>query len=186
MNKKTIDVLKNKLTNLSQALAAKQSSEKEIFIYDDTNLEKVFKDYDEIKTNIKSILEDTSFLTDRHKISAFFLSAILKNNPIKVKENLTDIDKQELEFVINTNLGLLFANFIIKTFYKQKYSKELKFIMPESSCPKPYLDQLIGLIKIFKDRIELGAENINVLLLAISHILFLLEKYSEKRMNNDK
>lgn len=66
MNKKTIDVLKNKLTNL----AAKQSSEKEIFIYDDTNLEKVFKDYDEIKTNIKSILEDTSFLTDRHKISA--------------------------------------------------------------------------------------------------------------------
>jgi len=181
MNASTLETLKNKLVNISQALASKQSSDSEVFVYNDSNLDKVFEDYENIKSEIKHILENTEFLIDRHKISAFFMSAILKNKPIVVKSNQTDIANDDLEFVINTNLAILFANFIIRTFYKEINKKDLKISMPNSSSSKAYIDQLTGLIKIYKDRLEAGGENINILLLSISHIFFLLEKYSETK-----
>jgi len=178
MNATTLKILKNKLINTSQSLASKQSIDDEVFVYNDSNLDKVFEEYENIKTEIKNILENTDFLIDRHKISAFFMSAILKNKPIIVKTNQTDISNDDLEFVINTNLAILFANFIIRTFYKEINQIELKISMPDSSS-KAYIDQLTGLIKIYKDRLDTGGENINILLLSISHIFFLLEKYSE-------
>ena len=180
MTVKTLNLLKNKLINISQALASKQSSENEIFVYNDANLDKVFYDYENIKNNIKQILENNEFLIDRHKISSFFVSAILKNKPIILKINKTDIDNDDLEFIINTNLAILFANFIIKSFYKEINNKDLIISMPDSSS-KAYIDQLIGLIKIYKDRLDIGGKNINILLLSISHIFFLLEKYSEEK-----
>jgi len=181
MTIKTLNLLKNKLINISQALASKQSSENEIFVYNDANLDKVFYDYENIKNDIKQILENNEFLIDRHKISSFFVSAILKNKPIVLKINKTDIKNDDLEFIINTNLAILFANFIIKSFYKEINNKDLIISMPNSSSSKVYIDQLIGLIKIYKDRLNIGGENINILLLSISHIFFLLEKYSEEK-----
>ena len=71
MTIKTLNLLKNKLINIAQALASKQSSETEIFVYNDTNLDKVFDDYENIKNDIKQILENNEFLIDRHKISSF-------------------------------------------------------------------------------------------------------------------
>lgn len=180
MTESTLKTLKNKLINISQALATKQSSEAEVFVYNDSNLDKVFEDYENIKIEIKNILENTDFLVDRHKISEFFLSAILKNKPILVKINQTDISDDDLEFVINTNLLILFANFIIKTFYKEINKTDLKIAMPNSASSKPYIDQLIGLIKIYKERLESGEESTTILL-SISHIFFLLEQYSEEK-----
>ncbi|MGJ0363459.1 hypothetical protein NG776_03400 [Aliarcobacter cryaerophilus] len=181
MNATTLKTLKNKLISTSQALASQQSSDHEVFVYNDSNLDKVFEDYENIKIEIKNILENIDFLIDRHKISAFFMSAILKNKPIIIKTNQTDISDDDLEFVINTNLAILFANFIIRTFYKEINKKDLKVSMPDSSSSKAYIDQLTGLIKIYKERLEAGGENINILLLSISHIFFLLEKYSEAK-----
>lgn len=186
MTVKTLNLLKNKLINIAQSLASKQSSENEVFVYNDTNLDKVFEDYENIKNDIKQILENNDFLIDRHKISSFFISAILKNNPIVVKINKTDIEDDNLEFVINTNLAILFANFIIKSFYKEINNKDLIISIPDSSSSKAYIDQLIGLIKIYKDRLDIGGENINILLLSVSHIFFLLEKYSEEKQKVKK
>jgi len=180
MNIDTLKSLKTKLINISQALASKQSNEDEVFVYNDTNLDKVFENYENIRNEIKQILENEDFLIDRHKIAAFFISSILKNKPIIVKINNTDIDNNDIEFIININLAILFSNFIIRKFYKEINKKDLKIVMPISSSQKPYIDQLIGLIKIYKDKLDIGSDNIKILLLSISHILFLIEKYSEK------
>ena len=85
---------------------------------------------------------------------------------------------EQEEFVLNTNLALSFANEIIKRFRKtENKSEDFKIIIPKSSSTKAYEDQLVTLIKELNDSFK--NENKKILLLAISHILFLLEKYSE-------
>ena len=88
---------------------------------------------------------------------------------------------EQEEFVLNTNLALSFANKIIKRFRKEENnSEDFKIIIPKSSSTKAYEDQLVALIKELNDSFK--NENKKILLLAISHILFLLEKYSESSM----
>ena len=117
MTKKTIDNLKSKLIKFSQLIASYQSNECEIFIYNDERFNQIFVDYDNMKTKVKKIITNDKFLLDRHKIAAFFIIAIIKNKPIVLKINNTDIKNDDLEFIINLNLAITFANYIIKTFY---------------------------------------------------------------------
>ena len=180
MTKETIDNLKNKLIKLSQLLASYQSNKDKVFIYDDKRFDQIFVDYNNIKGKIKKIIANDKFLLDRHKIAAFFIIAIIKNKPIVLKMNKTDIKNDDLEFVANLNLAITFANYIIKTFYEFKNKKSLKIFTPKSDTTN-YNDQLVGLIRALKDTIE--TENTKeILLMAISHILFLIEKYSECEM----
>ena len=180
MTEKTIDNLKSKLIKLSQSIASYQSNECEIFIYNDERFNQIFVDYDNMKTKVKKIITNDKFLLDRHKIAAFFIIAIIKNKPIVLKINNTDIKNDDLEFIINLNLAITFANYIIKTFYEFKNKKKLKIFTPKSNTTN-YNDQLVGLIKMLKDIIEIE-DNKEILLMTISHILFLIEKYSECRM----
>jgi hypothetical protein len=92
-----------RLIKISQQLASIQSNEKEIFIYNDNGLDKVFIDYNEMKIKIKKIITNDKFLLDRHKIASFFIYAIIKNKPILIKENYTDILNDDLEFIANSN-----------------------------------------------------------------------------------
>ena len=147
-------------------------------------MEQIFLDYEDNKNAIKELLNDKDFLVDRHKISAFFIGAILNNNPIKVKNNILETSNEQEELVLNTNLALSFANEIIKRFRKKENKNEkFKIIIPKSSSTKAYEDQLATLIKELNDSFK--NENKKILLLAISHILFLLEKYSEIIINEN-
>ena len=183
MIKKTIDNLKSKLIKLSQSIASYQSNECEIFIYNDKRFDQIFVDYDNMKTKVKKIITNDKFLLDRHKIAAFFIFAIIKNKPIVLKINKTNIKNDDLEFLSNLNLAITFANYIIKTFYEFKNKKKLKIFTPKSNTTN-YSDQLVGLIKMLKDIIEIE-DNKEILLMTISHILFLIEKYSECRMEKN-
>jgi hypothetical protein len=173
-----------RLIKISQQLASIQSNEKEIFIYNDNGLDKVFIDYNEMKIKIKKIITNDKFLLDRHKIASFFIYAIIKNKPILIKENYTDILNDDLEFIANSNLAVIFANYIIKTFYEAKNNKTIKIITPKSDTTN-YNDQLFSLIKLLKNRIE-NENDEEILLISLSHILFLIEKYSECKIENSK
>jgi len=175
MKQETVELLKNKLISLSQQLASHQSNDVEIFIYDDKSNDMVFIDYKNIKDKIKSMITNDNFLADRHKISAFFMSAIIKNKPIKIKLNKTDMIDDDLELIININLALLFTNYIITSFYKLKTKKDIKIVYPKTD-KNNYIDQLSGLIMMLRDKIEQNDKEI--LLMAISHIIFLIENYS--------
>jgi len=180
MTKKTIDSLKSKLIKLSQSIASCQSNEDEIFIYDDKRFDQIFVDYDNMKVKVKKIITNDEFLLDRHKIATFFIIAIIKNKPVVLKINKTNIKNDDLEFVVNLNLAITFANYIIKTFYELRNKKKLKIFTLESDTTN-YNDQLIALIKMLKDAVEIE-DNKEILLMTISHILFLIEKYSECKM----
>ena len=125
MTKETIDNLKNRLIKLSQQLASSKSNEMEVFIYNDNGCDQVFIDYDNIKGKVKEIITNDKFLLDRHKIATFFISVIIKNKPILLKVNKTDIASDDLEFIMNLNLAVAFANYIIRTFYESKNKKFL-------------------------------------------------------------
>jgi hypothetical protein len=173
MTQKTEEILKKRLIKFAHIIIGHKLNDIS-YIYNDKNLDNVFSDYKNIKNTIKELLENKDFLVDRHKISACFISAILNNSPIKIKtSSYNKKEILELEFIINMNLAILFSDYIIKSFYKKLYNKELKMAKPQSSTNKPYIDQLVGLIRI------IDIANKEILLLAISHILFLLEKYSE-------
>jgi hypothetical protein len=101
-----------RLIKISQQLASIQSNEKEIFIYNDNGLDKIFIDYNEMKIKIKKIITPKSDTTN-------------------------------------------------------------------------YNDQLFSLIKLLKNRIE-NENDEEILLISLSHILFLIEKYSECKIENSK
>ena len=177
MTQEIVDVIKNKIITLSQQIAAMQSNEDEIFIYNDEGLENIFIDYKNMKEKIKEIITRDDFLADRHKIAAFFISAIIKNEPIAIKLNKTDLKDSDLKFTINLNLAVAVANYIIVSFYKTRNKIELKIASPKAGTNN-YNDQLFALIRMIRDTMH-QSDNKEMLLLTISHILFLIEKCSE-------
>jgi len=183
MRQNIIEDLKLKLIKLAQHIAANSSNELEVFIYQDKNLEKIFEDYEYIKNSIKNFISDKNFLVDRHKIAAIFLYSIIQNKPILIKENKTDIEDKELEFIINMNLAMAFGAYIIQSFYKSSTNKEIKLVVPDSNTTN-YLDQLFSLIKILTEKIT--NEDKLYLLLTISHIFYLIEKFSECKNKGTK
>ena len=178
MKRETKEKLQAIFIKLAHQIASITSNGLKICVYDDKSCEDVFNEYEKIKSEIKNII-DYDFLADRHKIASFFIYSILKNKPIKLKVNKTDIDAEKLDMLINFNLAMTFATYIITSFYESKYGKELKLISPEVS-DGGYNDQLFALIRYIIETDE------KILLLAISHILFLIEKYSECKMEKEQ
>jgi hypothetical protein len=180
MNYETKESLKSLFIKLAHQIIGLYSDELKVYIYHDELTEDIFYEYEKIKEDIKNNIIDAEFLADRHKIAAFFISSIMKKEPIKIKVNKTDISDNELSMLVNFNLSIVFANYVIKVFYKKRYNKELKIISPKSyddKSKKTYNDQLFTLVR---DIINMEEK---VLLLTLSHILFLIEKYSECMQN---
>ncbi len=171
MKQETKDKLKLHLHKIGQASASQDSKKGYVFDYCYDLGNKVFEDYESMRDEIKAIISDEAFLADRHKISAFFLSAILKNRPVQIKENKNDTDDTEVEFLSNINLGVVFASYCMS----EIGGRSIKLMQPTTSGKKKYSDQFYALIKLVKEHIDQN-DSQKILLMMISHIFFLLEE----------
>lgn len=165
--------LKDALHKIGQSSAAVDSKNGHIYHYDYDMGESVFKDYETVKDEIKTNISSKNFPADRHKIATFFLSAILKNRPVKLKENSNDTNNDDMEFFANVNLGVVFAAYCIK----EMAGLNIKILSPNGNV-KSYTDQFFTLIKEIKEHIDQNGSQ-KILWMAISHIFFLLEEYAK-------
>lgn len=161
---------------IGQVSASRDSRDGYIFDYNYDIGNQVFSDYSNMKDEVKAIISNKEFLADRHKIAAFFLSAILKNCPIQLKENANDTNSSDIEFLANINLGVVFASYCISEI--SGLGCTVKLMSPSTNGKKGYNDQFYGLIKLVKEHID-QRDSQKVLLMMISHIFFLLEEYSK-------
>jgi hypothetical protein len=178
VNGSTKTLLNNYLVKLSQAVASNMSDDSELFIYNDKNCDTVFEMYEKIKNDIKDSVSKNTFLADRHKIASIFIYSIIKNRPIKTKANSTDISDIDLEIIPNIYLAVVFAIYIMESFYEEKYKKELKMSFPKEDGSSNYKEQFFALIKLLCNDID-SANCDKTILLSLSHILFLLEENSK-------
>lgn len=167
----TKEKLRLQLHQIGQASAAKDSREGYIFDYSYDVGNQVFNDYESMRDEVKSIISDKNFLADRHKIAAFFLSSILKNRPVKIKENQNNTNNSDIEFLSNINLGIAFAAHCMTAIAGRK----IALLQPTTSGKKPYSEQFYALIKLIKEHIDQN-DSQKILLMMISHIFFLLEE----------
>jgi len=177
MKPETLNRLKIKFIKLAQISSVNDSKNGYVYVFDDSSSDSVFDDYELNKNIVKTIVSIDDFPADRHKVSAFFIFSILKNRPIKLKLNKQGIDKDQIEMIANLNLALLFVNHLMRDFYFEKYEKDLKIVPPTTDGNKSYVEQLYTLLIKLYEEVEYKKCN-KVLLLTISHILYLVEKNS--------
>jgi len=177
MKPETLNRLKIKFIKLAQISSVNDSKNGYVYVFDDSSSDSVFDDYELNKNIVKTIVSIDDFPADRHKVSAFFIFSILKNRPIKLKLNEQNIDKNQIEMIANLNLALLFVNQLMRDFYFEKYKKDLKILPPATDGNKSYVEQLYTLlIKLYEEIVYKKCNK--VLLLTVSHILYLVEKNS--------
>lgn len=131
----------------------------------------MFDDYESMRDEVKAIISDKSFLADRHKIAAFFLSSILKNRPVKIKENKNNTNDNDIEFLSNINLGMAFAAHCMGEIAGRK----ITLLQPTTTGKKAYSEQFFALIRLVKEHIDQDDSH-KIFLMMISHIFFLLEE----------
>ena len=95
MNYETKESLKSLFIKLAHQIIGLYSDELKVYIYHDELTEDIFYEYEKIKEDIKNNIIDAKFLADRHKIAAFFISSIMKKEPIRIKVNKIDISDNE-------------------------------------------------------------------------------------------
>jgi hypothetical protein len=167
----TKEKLRLQLHKIGQASAAKDSVDGYVFDYSYDVGKQVFDDYESMRDEVKAIISDKSFLADRHKIAAFFLSAILKNKPVKIKENKNDTNNNDIEFLSNINLGIAFAAHCMGEIAGHK----IALLQPNTTGKKSYKEQFYALIRLVKEHIDQDGSH-KIFLMMISHIFFLLEE----------
>lgn len=160
-------------------LASKTTSEHYRFTVKEGNIQSVFAYYDMIKQHVKSHISNDEFRQDRHKIAATILISIMEVEPIEVVKHPLGITTEEATRWINEKLGLGFAEYIIFSFLD---IPDVSFKLPKkTTCGKPYEDFLYALTNSYYSDMEFNSNGIIKsanYILSLSHIFYLLERYT--------